>query len=159
MVEPVVVAHVVLDVDHGFVLVDIVQDHDVDADFVVDYVVTDVVDKTDNDVFLCVLFLLDVVVEFLLADVLYDDVVDAVVYSPLVDLLIVLHDDQLVSDELLMLILDINLFDARLLLYLFDAAVVVLAFFLNDVFDVLCFVFILFAGHVDALDACCISML
>ena len=44
MVEPVVVAHVVLDDDHGIVLVDVGQDHDVDANVVVKFVVTDAVD-------------------------------------------------------------------------------------------------------------------
>ena len=64
MVEPVVAP----DVDQGLVLIDVVQDHDVDADLVVDYVVTDVVDKADDDVILCVLLLPDVVVELLLLD-------------------------------------------------------------------------------------------
>ena len=157
MVEPVVAP----DVDQGLVLVDIVQDHDVDADLVVDYVVTDVVDKADDDVILYVLLLPDVVVELLLLNVFYDDDVDAVVYSSSVDLLVVhldvvVHDDQLIDDELLMLILDVNLFDVYLLLFLLDAAdLVVLS---NDVFDVLCFESILFADHADVLDACCISM-
>ena len=61
MVDPV--ALVVLDVDHGLVLVDIVQDHDVDAGLVVDYVVTDVVNKIDDDVLPPVLLPLNVVVE------------------------------------------------------------------------------------------------
>ena len=48
----------------------------------------------------------DIVVELPLLDVFYDDVVDAVVYSPSVDLLVVhldvvVHDDQLIDDELL----------------------------------------------------------
>ena len=52
MVKPVVAP----DVDQGLVLADVVQDHDVDADLVVDFVVTDVVDKADDgdDVILCV---------------------------------------------------------------------------------------------------------
>ena len=95
--------------------------------------------------------------------IFYDDVVDAVVYSSSVDLLVVhldvvVHDDQLIDDELLMLILDVNLFDVYLLLFLLDAADVVLVVLLNDVFDVLCFESILFADHADVLDACCISM-
>ena len=125
MVEPVVAP----DVDQGLVLIDVVQDHDVDADLVVDYVVTDVVDKADDDdhVTRCVLLLPDAVVELLLLDVSYDDVVDAIVYSSSVDLLVVhldvvVHHDQLVDDELLMLILDVNLFDVYLLLFLLDAA-------------------------------------
>ena len=45
-----------------------------------------------------------------------------------------------------------------LLLFLLDAADVVLVVLLNDVFDVLCFESILFADPADVLDACCISM-
>ena len=101
--------------------------------------------------------------ELLLLDVFYDDVVDAIFYSPSVDLLVVrldvvVRDDQLIDDELLMLILDVNTFDVYLLLSLLDAADVVLVVLFNDVYDVLCFESILFADHVDALDACCISM-
>ena len=62
IVEPVVAP----DVDQGLVLTGVVQDHDVDADLVVDHVVTDVVDKADDDVILCVLLLPDVVVELFL---------------------------------------------------------------------------------------------
>ena len=153
MVEPVVAP----DVDQGLVLVDVVQDHDVDADLVVDFVVTDVVDETDDDVILYVLLLPDVV-ELLLLDVFYDDVVDAIVYSPSVDLLVVHLDVVVHDDQLLMLILDVNLFDVYPLLFLLDAADVDLVVLLNDVFDVLCFESILFADHVDVLDACCISM-
>ena len=113
--------------------------------------------------FFCVLLLSDVVVELLLTGVFYDDVVDAIVCSPSVDLLVahldvIVHDDQLVDDEMLMLILDVNLFDVYLLLFLLDAVEVVLVVLFNDVFNVLYFVSILFADHVDALDASCISM-
>ena len=101
----------------------------------------------------------DVVVELLLLilDVFYDDVVDAVVYSPSVDLLVV-HLDVVVHDDQLVVILDVNLFDVYLLLFLHDAADVDLVVLLNDVSDVLCFEPILFADHADVLDACCISM-
>ena len=48
--------------------------------------------------------------ELLLLDVFYDDVVDAVVYSPSVDLLVV-HLDVVVHDDQLIVVLDVNLFD------------------------------------------------
>ena len=99
----------------------------------------------------------DVVVELLLLDVFYDDVVDAVVYSPSVDLLVV-HLDVVVHDDQLIVILDVNLFDVYLLLFLLDAADVDLVVLLNDVFDVLCFESILVVDHADVLDACCFSM-
>ena len=93
----------------------------------------------------------------LILDVFYDGVVDAIVYSPSVDLLVV-HLDVVVHDDQLVVILDVNLFDVYLLLFLLDAADIDLVVLLNDVFDVLCFESILFADHVDVLDACCISM-
>ena len=95
--------------------------------------------------------------ELLLLDVFYDDVVDAVVYSSSVDLLDV-HLDVVVHDDQLVVILDVNLFDGYLLLFLLDADDVDLVVLLSDVFDVLCFESILFADHVDVLDSCCISM-
>ena len=95
--------------------------------------------------------------ELILLDVLYDDVVDAIVYSSSVDLLDV-HLDVVVHDDQLIVIIDVNLFDVYLLLFLLDAADVVLVVLLNDVFDVLCFESILLADPADVLDACCISM-
>ena len=65
MVESVVAP----DGDQELVLTDVVQDHDVDADLVVDYVVADVVDEADDDVVLCVLLLPDAVMELLPLDV------------------------------------------------------------------------------------------
>ena len=153
MVEPLVVVLVVLNVDHGLVLADIVQDHDVEVGHDFDFAARVVVDELVDDVFLYVWLLSDIVVELLCFVDDLDDVhlVGVVVYFCCSVILLdvdepldVHHDDLF---DVYQVVLADHLVDVGLLL----THDVILAFVLLDAgFDVLCFALILLADLVDA---------